>query len=40
MACLAAGYSVSTVGLDETRVRQSIRAQDEQDRRQGQLKLE
>ena len=36
----AAGYWVSTVGLDETRVRQSIRQQDEQDRRQGELKFE
>ena len=36
----AAGYWVSTVGLDETRVRQDIRQQDEQDRRQGELKFE
>jgi putative transposase len=36
----AAGYWVSTVGLDETRVRQYIREQDEQDRRQGELKFE
>ena len=36
----AAGYWVSTVGLDETRVRQYIRQQDEQDRRQGELKFE
>ena len=36
----AAGYWVSTVGLDETRVRQCIRQQDEQDRRQGELKFE
>ena len=36
----AAGYWVSTVGLDETRVRQYIRQQDEQDRRQGELRFE
>ena len=36
----AAGYWVSTVGLDETRVRQYIRQQDEQDRCQGELKFE
>jgi len=36
----ASGYWVSTVGLDETRVRQYIRQQDEQDRRQGELKFE
>ena len=36
----AAGYWVSTVGLDEARVRQYIRQQDEQDRRQGELKFE
>jgi putative transposase len=37
---LAAGYCVSTVGLDEVRVRQYIREQDEQDRRQGELQFE
>ena len=36
----AAGYCVSTVGLDEARVRQYIREQDELDRRQGELNLE
>ena len=36
----AAGYWVSTVGLDETRVQQYIREQDERDRRQGELKFE
>ena len=36
----ATGYCVSTVGLDETRVRQYIREQDELDRRQGELNLE
>src|SRR5262249_25183952 len=36
----ATGYCVSTVGLDEARVRQSIREQDELDRRQGELNLE
>jgi putative transposase len=36
----AAGYCVSTVGLDEVRVRQYIREQDEQDRRQGELQFE
>jgi putative transposase len=36
----AAGYGVSTVGLDEARVRQYIREQDEQDRRQGELNFE
>ena len=36
----ATGYCVSTVGLDETRVRQYIRDQDELDRRQGGLNLE
>ena len=36
----AAGYWVSTVGLDETQVRQYIRQQDEQDRRQGELNFE
>jgi putative transposase len=36
----ATGYCVSTVGLDEGRVRQYIREQDELDRRQGELNLE
>jgi putative transposase len=36
----AAGYCVSTAGLDEARVRQSIREQDERDRRQGELNFE
>jgi putative transposase len=36
----AAGYCVSTVGLDEARVRQYIREQDERDHRQGELNLE
>ena len=36
----AAGYCVSTVGLDEARVRQYIREQDEMERRQGELDLE
>ena len=36
----SAGYCVSTVGLDEARVRQYIREQDELDRRQGELNLE
>jgi putative transposase len=36
----ATGYCVSTVDLDEARVRQYIREQDEQDRRQGELDLE
>jgi putative transposase len=36
----ATGYWVSTVGLDEARVRQYIRDQDELDRRQGELNLE
>ena len=36
----AAGYCVSTVGLDETRVRQYIREQEQQDERQGKLDLE
>ena len=36
----AAGYCVSTVGLDEARVRQYIREQEEQERRQGELNLE
>jgi len=34
------GYCVSTVGLDEARVRQYIREQDELDRRQGELNFE
>jgi putative transposase len=34
------GYCVSTVRLDEVRVRQYIREQDELDRRQGELNLE
>ena len=36
----ATGYCVSTVGLDEARVRQSIREQDQRDRRQGELNFE
>jgi putative transposase len=36
----ATGYCVGTVGLDEARVRQYIRDQDELDRRQGELNLE
>ena len=36
----AAGYGVSTVGRDEARVRQDIREQEEQDRRQGELNFE
>jgi putative transposase len=36
----APGYCVRTVGLDEARVRPSIREQDELDRRQGELNLE
>ena len=36
----ATGYCVSTVGLDEARVRQYIREQDQRDRRQGELNLE
>jgi REP-associated tyrosine transposase len=36
----ATGYCVSTVGLDEARVRQYIRDQDELDRQQGELNLE
>ena len=36
----ATGYCVSTVGLDEARVRQYIREQDELDRRQGELNFE
>ena len=36
----AAGYCVSTVGLDETRVRQYIREQEQQDERQRKLDLE
>jgi REP element-mobilizing transposase RayT len=34
------GYCVSTIGLDEARVRQYIREQDELDHRQGELNLE
>ena len=37
---VAAGYCASTVGLDEARVRQYIREQDELDRRQGELNFE
>ncbi len=33
----ASGYCVSTVGLDEARVRQSIREQEELERRQGEF---
>jgi len=36
----SAGYCVSTVGLDEVRVRQYIREQEELDSRQGELNLE
>ncbi len=36
----AAGYCVSTVGLDEARVGQYIREQEELERRQGELNLE
>ena len=36
----ASGYCVSTVGLDETRVRQYIREQEELENRQGELDLE
>jgi putative transposase len=36
----AAGYCVSTVGLDEMRVRQYIREQEQQEERQGKLDLE
>src|SRR5262249_12783271 len=36
----AAGYCVSTVGLDEARVRQCIREQEEVERRQGELDFE
>jgi putative transposase len=36
----AAGYCVSTVGLDEARVRQYIREQEEVERRQGELDFE
>ena len=38
--CWAAGSGVSTVGLDEARVRQYIREQEELERRQGELDLE
>jgi putative transposase len=36
----ATGYCVSTVGLDEARVRQYIREQEEQERRQGEFDFE
>ena len=36
----AAGYCVSTVGLDEARVRQYIREQEEPERRQGEFDFE
>jgi len=36
----AAGYCVSTVGLDEARVRQYIREQEQQESRQGELTFE
>ena len=36
----ATGYCVSTVGLDEARVRQSIREQEERERRQGEFDFE
>ena len=35
----APGYCVSTVGLDEERVRQYLREQDEKERRQGKLEF-
>ena len=36
----ATGYCVSTVGLDEARVRQYIREQEERDNRQGEFDFE
>jgi hypothetical protein len=36
----AAGYCVSTVGLDEARVRQYIREQEQLERRQGEFDFE
>ena len=36
----AAGYCVSTSGLDEARVRQYIREQEEQENRQGEFDFE
>jgi putative transposase len=36
----AVGYCVSTVGLDEARVRQYIREQEENERRQGEFEFE
>ncbi len=36
----AAGYGVSTVGLEEARVRQDSREQEEQERRQGAFDFE
>lgn len=36
----AAGYCVSTVGLDETRLRQNIWEQEQQDEHQGELDLD
>ena len=36
----ATGYCVSTVGLDEARVRQYIREQEQRERRQGELDFE
>ena len=36
----APGYCVSTVGLDEARVRQYIREQEELERRQGEFDFE
>jgi hypothetical protein len=36
----AAGYGVSTVGLDEARVRQYIRAREQLESRQGELDFE
>ena len=36
----AAGYCVSTIGLDEARVRQYIREQEELENRQGELEFE
>ena len=38
--CMFTGVGVSTVGLDEARVRQYIREQEELESRQGELDLE
>ena len=40
MLSRAAGYCVSTVGLDEARVRQYIREQEQLESRQGELDFE